>query len=84
MSGHVGKKLIRGLIHIYQWFLSPDKNVLVRIGALPSRPTCVFYPTCSEYMIGAVEKYGVIKGMRKGIIRIGKCRKGTEPSVDTP
>ena len=34
---------------------------------------CRFYPTCSEYFIQALNKYGVIKGSRLGIKRILKC-----------
>ena len=72
--------MIRG----YQYLFSPDKSVFVRFGIRRARITCVFYPTCSEYMILAIEKYGVFKGVIKGIHRIGRCRKGTPPSVDIP
>ena len=34
---------------------------------------CKFHPTCSEYTKQAIERYGVIKGIKKGIIRILKC-----------
>ena len=34
---------------------------------------CKFYPTCSEYMMQAIEKYGTIKGMYLGIKRILRC-----------
>jgi putative membrane protein insertion efficiency factor len=36
-------------------------------------PTCRFHPTCSEYMIQALEKYGLLKGLCKGIRRIFRC-----------
>ncbi len=36
-------------------------------------PTCRFYPTCSQYFIQAVEKYGAVKGSFLGIKRILKC-----------
>ena len=35
---------------------------------------CRFTPTCSEYMIEAIENYGVIKGIKLGIKRLKKCR----------
>ena len=35
---------------------------------------CRFTPTCSEYMIQAVEKYGVINGIKLGLKRIKRCR----------
>lgn len=35
---------------------------------------CRFTPTCSEYMIEAIEKYGVTKGISLGLKRLKKCR----------
>jgi uncharacterized protein len=46
----------------YQRFLSP---------LLP--PSCRFYPTCSQYAILALEKYGFFKGSFLAIKRIIKC-----------
>jgi len=37
------------------------------------RPTCRFYPSCSNYSIEALQKYGVIKGGWLTIRRIAKC-----------
>ena len=37
------------------------------------RKSCRFHPTCSEYMILAVKKYGVVRGFFKGVNRIGRC-----------
>ncbi|GAB4186899.1 MAG: membrane protein insertion efficiency factor YidD [Phycisphaeraceae bacterium] len=34
---------------------------------------CRFTPTCSQYMIDAVRKYGPIKGAWRGIKRIARC-----------
>ncbi|QIB27863.1 membrane protein insertion efficiency factor YidD [Caloranaerobacter azorensis] len=56
------KKLIITLIRWYQKFISPLKP-----------RTCRFYPTCSEYSIKAIEKYGLIKGGFKSIKRIVRC-----------
>ncbi|WP_205666563.1 membrane protein insertion efficiency factor YidD [Aminipila luticellarii] len=56
------KRIVIGLIRVYQKFISP---------LFP--PTCRFYPTCSAYFIQAVEKYGVVKGSFLGIKRILKC-----------
>lgn len=38
------------------------------------RNRCVFTPSCSEYMILSVKKYGAIKGVIKGIKRLKRCR----------
>jgi Uncharacterized conserved protein len=37
------------------------------------RRSCVFEPTCSNYMLLAIEKHGVVKGVCKGIGRLSRC-----------
>ena len=37
------------------------------------RNQCRFEPSCSVYMIMAIEKYGFLKGAKKGINRIKRC-----------
>ena len=44
-----------------------------RIAPQKIRLKCRFEPSCSQYMILAIEKYGVIKGVCKGIRRLSKC-----------
>lgn len=42
----------------------------------PSRilpPTCRYAPSCSEYMIQAIRKYGAIKGSWLGFKRLMRC-----------
>lgn len=56
------KRLIIGLIYIYRQFISPMKP-----------PSCRFIPTCSEYALQAVEKYGVRKGSYLAVKRILRC-----------
>lgn len=51
-----------GLIKLYRKYLSPLKA-----------PTCRFYPTCSQYAIESLEKYGIIIGAYKALLRILKC-----------
>ena len=49
------------------------------------RVRCRFYPTCSEYMILAIQKYGAKKGIKKGINRIRRCRPDNFDScIDYP
>ena len=63
--------LVIGALRIYKRWLSP---------ILPS--ACRFEPTCSVYMMQAVEKYGVWHGVGKGLKRIGKCHPFHEGGLD--
>lgn len=47
-------------------------------------PCCRFYPTCSEYAKQAILKYGLGKGIVKGVVRLLRChpfsgREGIDP-----
>ena len=37
------------------------------------RLRCPFTPSCSEYMVLSIQKYGVIKGIAKGLNRLNRC-----------
>jgi putative membrane protein insertion efficiency factor len=39
------------------------------------RACCRYEPSCSEFMIMAVQKYGFVSGVWKGIARIFRCRQ---------
>jgi putative membrane protein insertion efficiency factor len=62
-----------GLVRVYQYTLSP------LIGR-----QCRFHPTCSNYMIGAIEKYGALHGLVRGIRRIARCHPWHPGGVDPP
>ncbi|RUM32042.1 MAG: membrane protein insertion efficiency factor YidD [Aquifex sp.] len=47
-------------------------------------PACRYYPTCSNYAIMAVEKYGVVKGSLKALLRILRCNPFFKGGVDYP
>ena len=36
-------------------------------------PTCIYVPTCSEYALQALEKYGAVKGSYLAIRRVLRC-----------
>ncbi len=57
------KLLIIFLIRLYQ-NIAPKKI----------RESCRFEPSCSEYMILSLNKFGVRDGIKKGIKRLGKCK----------
>ena len=50
------------LIKLYQWIISPWL-----------KPSCRYTPTCSQYGIEALKKYGPIKGLWLTVKRIAKC-----------
>lgn len=39
------------------------------------QPSCRFYPSCSQYSMEAIQKYGSFMGLIKGFIRIAKCNQ---------
>jgi putative component of membrane protein insertase Oxa1/YidC/SpoIIIJ protein YidD len=47
---------------------------------------CSFFPSCSEYSIIALEKYGFIRGWHKALVRISRCKTFVhdESCVDYP
>jgi uncharacterized protein len=45
-------------------------------------PSCRFYPTCSEYSVQALEKYGAIRGGAKSIWRILRCNPFNKGGYD--
>ncbi len=45
-------------------------------------PTCRFTPSCSQYAIEAVQKYGVIRGGLKGLWRILRCHPFSQGGYD--
>ena len=57
------KGLFLSLIRFYQRAISPLRP-----------PCCRFIPTCSEYALEAVEKYGALKGGWLALRRIAKCQ----------
>lgn len=68
-------KILISLVRLYQRFLSPF-----------CRGCCRFEPTCSQYMIEALQKHGAVKGLYLGIKRVLRCHpwggKGFDPVPD--
>ena len=56
------KRILLTLITLYQKY-APDTI----------RDSCLFEPSCSEYMRISIEKYGVLKGCPKGLKRLSRC-----------
>ncbi len=68
------KKVMLKILKKYKKYISP---IFFFIGI-----RCKYYPTCSEYMIQAIEKYGVIKGIFLGLKRILKCNPFSKGGYD--
>jgi hypothetical protein len=45
-------------------------------------PSCRFYPTCSEYAVQSITKYGVFKGGIKSVWRILRCNPFNKGGID--
>ena len=64
---HLALWAIRG----YQLFVSP---------LLP--PACRYYPTCSHYAVGAIERYGLLRGGAKAVWRVLRCNPWSNGGFD--
>ena len=67
------KKFVIKFLKGYQKFISPIYP-----------PSCRYYPTCSQYSIEAVEKYGVAKGLLKAVWRVLRCNPFAKGGIDKP
>ncbi|MBC7229856.1 MAG: membrane protein insertion efficiency factor YidD [Actinobacteria bacterium] len=45
-------------------------------------PRCRFYPSCSQYALQAVERFGPARGMWLGIKRLSRCHPWNEGGYD--
>ena len=66
-------RILIGLVKVYQYLISPMLG-----------PRCRFQPTCSQYFIEAVRKYGALRGSIKGIWRILRCHPWSKGGHDPP
>ena len=69
----VSRWAVIGAIRLYQRYAPED-----------IRRRCLFKPTCSEYAILAVKKYGVIRGLWKSYVRLFKRCRGNIYMLDEP
>ena len=65
------KKLLLTIIKLYQKYYSPMR---------PRR--CIFVPTCSQYGLEAIEKYGAVKGSLLAAWRILRCNPFSKGGYD--
>ncbi|MCK9230574.1 MAG: membrane protein insertion efficiency factor YidD [Syntrophales bacterium] len=65
------KRFLVLLIRLYQIVLSP---------IFP--PSCRYYPSCSEYSITALERYGPLKGTWMACLRLLRCHPFSRGGYD--
>lgn len=63
--------LVIAILRVYKRWISP---------LLPS--ACRYHPTCSEYMLQSVERYGAIRGIYLGVLRLLRCHPFHEGGFD--
>ena len=56
------KAILIAILRLYKYFISP---------ILPG--SCRFIPSCSEYSIEALKKYGALKGVYLAFRRVARC-----------
>jgi uncharacterized protein len=67
----IGQRVVLQLLRAYKWGISP---------MFP--PACRYVPTCSEYAMEAVERYGVLRGGGKALIRLLRCHPFVKGGYD--
>ena len=65
------KRIFTWIIHQYQRFISP---------LFP--PSCRYYPTCSNYALQAIQKFGALKGGLMTVARILRCNPFVKGGYD--
>lgn len=68
------KKILIFLIKCYRKIISP---IIKSLGI-----NCKYYPSCSDYTMQAIEKYGCIKGILLGTWRILRCNQFSKGGYD--
>jgi uncharacterized protein len=59
---HIAQRVVLQLLRAYKWAISPML-----------RPACRYVPTCSEYAMEAVERFGVLRGGVMALWRVLRC-----------
>jgi putative membrane protein insertion efficiency factor len=65
------RSILLGLVRLYQRYLSPLLG-----------PHCIYTPTCSQYAVEAIQKYGACKGSWLAFKRILRCHPLHEGGYD--
>lgn len=64
-------RILLFLVKAYQYLISPMLG-----------PSCRYTPTCSEYAVQALKKYGALKGVWLSVKRVGRCHPWHDGGYD--
>jgi hypothetical protein len=64
-------RILLFLVKAYQYLISPMLG-----------PSCRYTPTCSEYAVQALKKYGALKGVWMSVKRVGRCHPWHDGGYD--
>ena len=67
------RRLVLAPIRLYSRFVSP---------ALP--PRCRYYPSCSAYAVGSIERFGILRGLVLAAWRVLRCNPWSHGGYDPP
>jgi uncharacterized protein len=67
----VARRIAIAPIRVYQLVISP---------ALPAR--CKYYPTCSQYAVQAIQRYGILRGLVLAVWRLLRCNPFSHGGFD--
>ncbi len=71
--GRVVVAVLIAIIRVYQVTLSPLLG-----------PACRFEPSCSRYMAECLRKYGLLRGLARGLRRVSRCHPWDPGGYDPP
>ena len=72
----MGKAVKAGLVFLIRFY---QRGISPLLG-----PRCRFTPTCSQYAIEALERYGVVRGSLRALRRILRCHPWNPGGYDPP
>ncbi len=67
------RAIVLAPIRLYARFVSP---------ALP--PRCKYYPSCSAYAVGSIERFGILRGLVLAVWRVLRCNPWSHGGYDPP
>ena len=71
--GRLPALVLLALVRCYQLLISPFLG-----------PHCRFHPSCSEFFLQSVRKYGAVRGGLRGVARICRCHPFHPGGYDPP